>query len=160
VLCYWHPDLPWAERLVPEKFDWLEIAGETLVPVSVADPNGQPRYALPGSTDQPLPLIAYHNRGFLQSAIEAHVSRQPETANLLPLNENTQSAGVKALIKQGFGMGWLPGRMTEKSEHYGSLVRAGDHRWDVALKIRLIRLRDSRSDDLLTLWNQLEQHHA
>jgi len=160
VLCYWHQDLPWGDRLIPEKFEWLELAQETLVPVSVSQPDGQPRFPLPGSAEQPLPLIAYHSRGFLQSAIEGRVARLPQAANLLPLNENTQSAGVKALIKQGFGMGWLPGRMTEKSEQYGSLVRAGDPRWDVALQIRLIRLRDSRSDDLLNLWHQLEQHHA
>ncbi len=53
-------------------------------------------------------------------------------------------------------MGWLPQRMTEKSEQFGSLVRAGDERWDVPLEIRLIRQRDARSDDLLNLWKQLE----
>lgn len=104
-----------------------------------------------------MPLIAYHNRGFLQSAIEGHLARQKLTANLLPLNENTQSAGIKALVKQGFGMGWLPQRITEKSEQFGSLVRAGDERWDVPLEIRLIRRRDARSEDLLTLWKQLER---
>lgn len=107
-----------------------------------------------------MPLIAYHSRGFLQSAIEAHLSRCEEPVNLLPLNENTQSASVKALVKQGFGMGWLPSRMTEKSEHFGSLTRAGDERWDVPLEIRLIRLQEPRSDDLLTLWKTLENQHA
>ena len=160
VLCYWHPDLPWGDRLSADKFEWLVLAQEALVPVSVGDDQGQPRFRLPGSEDQPVPLIAYHSRGFLQSAIEAHVSRQPDTAYLLPLNENTQSASIKALVKQGFGMGWLPRRMTEKSEQFGSLVRAGDERWDVALEIRLIRLRDVRSEDLLTLWNQVERQHA
>ena len=160
VLCYWHPDLPWGDRLAAEKFEWLEIAHETLVPVSVSNADGQPRFPLPGTPEQPLPLIAYHSRGFLQSAIEGHIARQPATANLLPLNENTQSSGVKALIKQGFGMGWLPSRMTEKSEQYGSLVRAGDQRWDVALSIRLVRLRASRSEDVANLWHKLEQYHA
>lgn len=160
VLCYWHPDLPWGDRLSRDRFDWLVVAPEALVPVSVADERGEPRFRLPGTDEQPVPLIAYHNRGFLQSAIEAHMARQASPANLLPLNENTQSASIKALVKQGFGMGWLPQRMTEKSEHFGSLVRAGDERWDVPLEIRLIRLRDVRSDDLLNLWNQVERHHA
>jgi len=39
-------------------------------------------------------------------------------------------------------------------------VRAGDEGWDVPLEIRLIRLRDTRSDDLLTLWKTLEDGHA
>ena len=50
--------------------------------------------------------------------------------------------------------------MTEKSEHFGSLTRAGDKRCDVPLEIRLIRLREHRSDDLLTLWKTLESKHA
>lgn len=156
VLCYWHSDLPWGHRLDEERFQWLAVAKETLVPVSIADDNGKARFPLPGSAEQPMPLIAYHNRGFLQSAIEGHLARNKLSANLLPLNENTQSSGIKALVKQGFGMGWLPSRMTEKSEQFGRLVRAGDECWDVPLDIRLIRLRDARSEGLLNLWNQLE----
>ncbi|HEY9119340.1 MAG TPA: LysR family transcriptional regulator [Marinobacter sp.] len=156
VLCYWHPDLPWGDRLTEDDFVWLVLARESLVPVSVADERGDARFPLPGSQQQPVPVIAYHHRGFLQSAIEGHLTRQKLTANLLPLNENTQSASIKALVKQGFGMGWLPQRITEKSEQFGSLVRAGDERWDVPLEIRLIRRRDVRSNDLLTLWKQLE----
>ncbi|WP_150912184.1 LysR family transcriptional regulator [Marinobacter halotolerans] len=160
VLCYWHDDLPWGERLDPERYEWMTLARETLVPVSVADSGGQPRFTLPGTVGQPVPLIAYHSRGFLQSAIEARLAKINEPAYLLPLNENTQSAGIKALVKQGFGMGWLPKRMTEKSEQFGSLARAGDERWDVPLEIRLIRLRQTRSDDLLILWKTLENQHA
>lgn len=160
VLCYWHQDLPWGERLDPQRYEFITLAREFLVPVSVADETGQPRYPLPGTTEQPVPLIAYHPRGFLQSAIEAHLSRSKVSANLLPLNENTQSASIKALVKQGFGMGWLPQRMTEKSEQFGSLARAGGDQWDVPLEIRLIRLRQPRSDDLLTLWTTLESQHA
>ncbi|MBW4935438.1 LysR family transcriptional regulator [Marinobacter sp. F4206] len=160
VLCYWHKDLPWGERLNPDRYESVVLARESLVPVSVVDDTGQPRFALPGTPEQPVPLIAYHPRGFLQSAIEAHLSRRKVSANLLPLNENTQSASIKALVKQGFGMGWLPQRMTEKSEQFGSLARSGGEQWDVPLEIRLIRLVEPRSDDLLTLWKTLESQHA
>jgi len=160
VLCYWHQDLPWGDRLSRGEYESIILAREWLVPVSVAADNGQPRFPLPGIAGQTVPLIAYHSRGFLQSAIEAHLARSKESVNLLPLNENTQSASIKALVKQGYGMGWLPSRMTEKSEHFGSLTRAGDERWDVPLEIRLIRLCEPRSDDFLTLWKTLENQHA
>jgi DNA-binding transcriptional LysR family regulator len=106
-----------------------------------------------------VPLIAYHPRGFLQPAITTHLARQKTTANLLPLNENAQSASVKALVKQGFGMGWLPQRMAQKSEESGSLVRAGDERWDVTLEIRLLRLSQPRTQEFKTLWNTLETQY-
>ena len=157
----WAKDAGIAERL-QLNLNATSWVGEQFLEalVSVADDQGHPRFALPGSPEQPVPLIAYHSRGFLQSAIEGHLARNRLTANLLPLNENTQSASIKALVKQGFGMGWLPRRMMEKSEQFGSLVRAGDEGWDVPLEIRLIRLRDTRSDDLLTLWKTLEDGHA
>jgi len=160
VLCYWHQDLPWGDRLGRGEYESITLAREWLVPVSVATDSGEPRFSLPGTAGQTVPLIAYHSRGFLQSAIEAHLARSKESVKLLPLNENTQSASIKALVKQGFGMGWLPSRMTEKSEHFGSLTRAGDERWDVPLEIRLIRLREARSDDLSTLWKTLENQYA
>ncbi|MDX1801753.1 MAG: LysR family transcriptional regulator [Marinobacter sp.] len=160
VLCYWHRDLPWAARLDPVRYQWLTLADESLIPLSIGNDRGQPRFTLPGTLDQPVPLIAYHPRGFMSPAILAHLARTEPQAHLLPLNENSQSASVKALIKQGFGMGWLPQRISEKSEHFGRLHRAGDERWDVPIEIRLIRLRETRSADIIALWNELDPNHA
>ncbi|MBQ0762658.1 MULTISPECIES: LysR family transcriptional regulator [Marinobacter] len=159
VLCYWHEDLPWRERLNSSAYRSLTLSKEALIPLSVGDEQGVPRFALPGSAAQPVPLIAYHPRGFLQPAITTHLARQKTTANLLPLNENAQSASVKALVEKGFGMGWLPQRMAQKSEESGSLVRAGDERWDVTLEIRLLRLSQPRSQEFNTLWNTLETQY-
>lgn len=160
VACYWHNDLPFRDRLAPSRYEWLTVAQETLVPLSIADENDAPRFSLPGNSDQPVPWIAYHQRSFMSSAIQSHLTRMgsPEKpqAHLAPLNENVQSANVKTLLKQGFGMGWLPNRISLKSQQFGQLVRAGDERWDIPLEIRLIRLRNTRSEDTVKLWNELE----
>ncbi|GAA3582189.1 LysR family transcriptional regulator [Marinobacter xestospongiae] len=160
VLCYWHDQLPWQERWDSDYYQWLTLASECAVPLSVADDQGQPRFTLPGTEDQPVPVIAYHPRGFIAPAVAARTAASRPPAHLLPLNESAHSSSVKTLVAQGFGMGWLPHRVTEKSEHYGRLVRAGDERWDIALEIRLVRLRTPRSDGLATLWNELEDHYA
>lgn len=160
ALCYWHPDLPWGGQWDDERFTWLRVSRETAIPLAVADDAGQPQFSLPGSEEQPIPLIGYHPRGFLASAIQAKLARARPGAHLLPLNENTHSASVKALVAQGYGMGWLPHRVAEKSEHYGRLVRAGDERWDIELEIRLVRLTEPRSEGLLALWTQLENHYG
>ncbi|WP_166269576.1 LysR family transcriptional regulator [Marinobacter caseinilyticus] len=160
VLCYWHRDLPWHSRLDEERYQWLKLADEQLIPFSVGREDGSPRFALPGSHEQPVPVIDYHARGFMASAIIAHLGRTQPQAQLRSLNENSQSASVKALVKQGFGLGWLPSRMSEKSAQFGRLVRAGDERWEVPIEIRLMRLRDTRSDDILNLWNRLDAQYA
>ncbi|MFE8070268.1 LysR family transcriptional regulator [Marinobacteraceae bacterium S3BR75-40.1] len=160
VLCYWHRHLPFGHRLDSGTFDWVQLGEETLIPMSRAQKNGQPRFRLPGTSEQPVPNIAYHPRGFMAPAILAHLERMKPQPHLLPLNENNQSANVKALVKQGFGMGWLPDRVIGKSGEYGKLVRAGDERWDVPLEIRLIRLREPRSPDIRNLWTQWTRDHA
>lgn len=159
VLCYWHENLPWRERLDGSAYRSLILARETLVPLSAGDEQGKPRFVLPGSQAQPVPLMAYQPRGFLQPAIASHLARQKITANLLPLNENAHSQSVKALVMQGFGMGWLPQRMARGSEEFGDLVRAGDERWDVPLQIRLMCSSRPRTADLDTLWTTLETRY-
>jgi DNA-binding transcriptional LysR family regulator len=156
VICYWHENLPWRDRLDPARYEWRTLASERLIPLSIARDDGSARFPLPGAPEQPVPVIAYHPRAFMTSAIQSRLVQMKAQAHLIPLNENIQSANVKALVKQGFGMGWLPQRMSLKSEHFGQLVRAGDERWDVPLDIRLIRLRETRSDDINQLWQELE----
>ncbi|MGP4845778.1 LysR family transcriptional regulator [Marinobacter sp. 1Y8] len=160
ILCYWHDHLPWKHRLDGDRYEHLTLDTERLVPFSINKENGEPRFQLPGTEEQPVPVIAYHHRGFMSSAIMGKLNQTSPQAYLLPLNENSQSSSIKALVKQGFGMGWLPLRMSEKSEQFGKLQRAGDERWDVTVEIRLIRLRDTRADDTLTLWNELVNQDA
>lgn len=159
VLCYWHEYLPWQQRLDPEHYTWLTLGRERITPFSIAQQDGSPRFALPGTVDQPVPTITYHSRGFLSSAILERLNQCPQQAHLFPLNENSHSASIKTLVKQGFGMGWLPYRMGETNLQYGQLARAGDSQWDVHVDIRLIRLRTPRSEDVLTLWNELEHQN-
>lgn len=155
ALVYWHADLPWGDRLDPQRFRWHTLAQERLIPLSLAQ-QGQPRFELPGSERQPLPFIAYHSRNFIASAIAAHLRRTQPLLHLLPLNENTQAASVKTLIKQGYGVGWLPQRIAGPSAHYGQLVRAGDERWDIDIEVRLVALRDCALPALGQLWQCLE----
>lgn len=57
LFCYHHRDLP----LVVDRdlFDSITGGSETLVPVSAPARSGQPMFALPGSTSQALPMLAY-----------------------------------------------------------------------------------------------------
>lgn len=156
ALCYWHESVNWDARLNDARYTWMTLGEEQLIPLSIVNKqDNAPRFPLPGSADEPLPFIAYNRRGALTAAISDHLAQTTPQAHLLPLNENIQASGVKALLKQGFGMSWLPRRMIGKSEQYGNLVRAGDEHWDVRVEIRLVRLTEPRSNDTVSLWNQL-----
>ncbi|EPC04400.1 hypothetical protein L861_03500 [Litchfieldella anticariensis FP35 = DSM 16096] len=155
ALCYW-PVERCELDLDTSAFHYRIIGEERLVPLSVADDVGRPRFLLPGSRRSPLPLMAYHPRGLLSSAIAAHLARQPEASHFNIVNESIQTTNVKELVGLGYGVGWLPQRVAQKALDDGHLVRAGEARWDVPLEIRLYRHRNRQHSGLEALWDRLD----
>jgi len=158
ALCYW-PEGHTALELDLTGVRYLEIGEERLVPVSVANPDGQPRYALPGDKCKPLPHIAYHSEGLIAAALQAHWTRSRQQVHLSTLNENVQTSNIRELVQQGYGLGWLPWRTVRHLLESGDLIRAGDQHWDVPLSLRLYFRNDSRHPSLPGLQTQLSAVH-
>ncbi|WP_110656105.1 LysR family transcriptional regulator [Salinicola halimionae] len=158
ALCYW-PQGRTALDLDLTGVRYLEIGEERLVPVSVANPDGQPRYALPGDKRSPLPHIAYHSGGLIAAALQAHWTRSRQEVHLSTLNESVQTSNIRELVQQGYGLGWLPWRTVRQLLETGDLTRAGDQRWDVSLSLRLHFRHDSRHPSLAGLLTQLSAAH-
>ncbi|MFC3285314.1 LysR family transcriptional regulator [Litchfieldella rifensis] len=156
ALCYWPVERCELE-LDTSAFRYRVIGEERLVPLSVADGSGRPRFVLPGSRRSPLPLMAYHPRGLLSSAIAAHLARQPEASHFNVVNESIQTTNIKELVGLGYGIGWLPQRVVQRALDSGHLVRAGDTRWDVPLEIRLYRYHSRQHGGLEALWKHFER---
>ncbi|MBZ9556639.1 MULTISPECIES: LysR family transcriptional regulator [Modicisalibacter] len=156
AFCYW-PRQHVALELDTSGYDHLLVDEDTLIPVSAPDDAGKPRFRLPGHRRHPLPFIAYHPQGLIKSVIEAHLMRLSQPAHLITLNENVQTANIKELVSQGYGLGWLPLRTIRRALESGELVRAGAHQWDIPLEIRLYRSRHNRHPGLDALWRQLQE---
>ena len=65
--------------------------------------------------------------------------------------------GVKALIKGGFGIGWLPGRLAGSAIRHGQLALVGDIQSRIPLEIRLYRLKSNSHSRLGLLWESLRR---
>ena len=156
AFCYW-PRGRCPMDLDLSAYEHIVIDTESLIPVSAPDTDGKPRYPLPGSRRQPLPYIAYHPRGLLHAVLEARLAQASQQAHLLKLNENVQTANIKELVTQGYGIGWLPLRAAERALASGELVRAGDKHWEVPLELRLYRCQQHRHPRLDELWQQLQE---
>lgn len=155
ALCYW-PRGRIALDLDVSELVFLTLGEERLMPVSAPDEAGRPRFSLPGTRRQPQPLIAFHPRGLMAAALEAHLGRMPEPVYLTSLNESIQATNIRELVAQGYGLGWMPSRSIHAAMQNGELVRAGDERWDVPLDIRLYARKDSRHPGLPEVWQQLQ----
>lgn len=156
AFCYW-PRGRCPLDIDLSSYEYLQVTTETLIPVSAPDNEGKPRYELPGSRRQPLPYIAYHPRGLLHAVLESHLVHASQQVHLSKLNENVQTANIKELVTQGYGLGWLPLRTVRRALDSGELVRAGARQWDVPLDLRLYRYRQHRHPGLDALWQQLKE---
>lgn len=157
VLCYWHPAVDFMRALDDERFEHLTVANEVLVPVSALDDKGEPLFRLPGSSRKPLPYIGYHDSAFARPVIQQFVQQRQDPPQLVTMNENAHAVSVKAMVKEGFGLGWVPRRLIDDSLKYGQLALAGDESWHIPLQIRLYRRRHDHNSNLEAIWALLAE---
>ncbi|GAB3479888.1 LysR family transcriptional regulator [Marinomonas epiphytica] len=155
MMCFWHPAMHFLNDLDESQFEFITIARETLVPCSGVDSFGQPIHTLPGTRKQPIPYISYDDEAFMAPAISHHLQRQAEAPHLQLLTTNLHSASIKAMVKEGYGLGWLPERLVKESIAFNKVAIAGDDRWHVPLDIRLYRAKDNHNPHLNTLWESV-----
>jgi DNA-binding transcriptional LysR family regulator len=154
MLCYWHPHIDSLSTLDEEGFEYLKVADDYLIPVSAPDQQGKPLFRLPGNRDTPLPYIAYHQSSFMASLMKQTLSWQ-NNAHLATLNENRHAISVAAMIREGFGLGWVPQRLITRDLKKGLLVPAGERHWFITLEIRLYRGKQINNQNIRRLWSAL-----
>lgn len=159
MLCFWHPAIGFLNELDEEHFEYVTIDREILVPCVATDKNGSPIYELPGTRKQPIPYIAYDDATFLAPAVQHHLQRQHDVPQLQILTSNIHAASIKAMVKEGFGIGWLPKRLVNDSLSFGSLALAGEVNWNVPLEIRLYRARHNANPNLQQFWQKMQDEH-
>ena len=149
VICYWYPNIDFFETLDGRDFDFVTIAQENLIPLSIADKTGQPLFSLPSS--EQIPYISYNEQTALSKVITKFLSQKSELTPLLVVSEIGQATSVKAMIEEGFGIGWLPERMLT-SQRENTLIKAGDKSWQVPIEIRAYKAKQNSNPQLKTLW--------
>ncbi|MCW4151859.1 LysR family transcriptional regulator [Halomonas sp. 18H] len=159
VMCYWPKDDEPAD-VDTEAFSHQRLGDEHLIPVSLPDPDGRPRYALDNGARRPLPLIAYHPGSMVNAVLQRQLAAQGDAPNFNVLNESIQSGNIRELVELGYGIGWMPARSVREALAAGRLVMAGSQRWHLPLEIRLYRRREASGSSLDALWQALAQSAA
>ncbi len=156
IICYWSEEIDLFQLLDGADFEHLVLAEETLVPMTALNKNGQPKFQLPGTEKQPLAYISYNDQTALSRAIHRHLNQRGHPPHLLVVNENAQATSVKAMVTEGYGVGWLPtrflGTVTDQR-----LVSAGGDIWHIPLQIRAYRSRTNHHKKLKKLWEEIEK---
>lgn len=156
IICYWAKEMALFDLLDGPDYEHLVLAEETLFPVTALNQSGLPKFALPGTQKFPLAYIGYNDQTALYRVIQQHLDQILHPPHLLVVNENAQATSVKAMIAEGYGVGWLPERLLSGSSDQ-RLVPAGDESWHIPLEIRVYRSRTNHHQQLEKLWIEIEK---
>lgn len=157
ILAYWHPAMQYLGPLEMTQFDHLTIARDTFVPVTKAGPDGAPQHVLGIAEKARLPLLSYGSasafRPLLDDILRSHIA----APNTLVISQSALSNSVKAMIQEGFGLGWLPQRLCQEELDQGQLVLAGDAGFAAPLEVRVYRRRENAKPPLEALWQKMQE---
>jgi LysR family transcriptional regulator, hypochlorite-specific transcription factor HypT len=155
LLCYHHSALP--IELDAQRFEFLHLGDEMVMPVSVPNRAGSPAFSLPGAKAQPLPYLAYTPTSYFGRVVQHIQARAGQSGCLLNCYESDLAELLKTMALSGHGLAWLPESCIARELAEGKLVRAGGEQWTLWLEIRLFRAIERHKPVLDQLWRQLGQ---
>ncbi|SEE93056.1 transcriptional regulator, LysR family [Burkholderia sp. WP9] len=153
MLAYEHPELPL--HLDPARFPSLRVGTDVLIPVSAPKGRGGPLYRLPGTSSQPVPLIAYSPGTYFGRCLTLLLRDVDTKAALGTCFESDMADVLKQLALNGEGVAWLPRSLIESELASGALVPAGDDRWKLELELRLYCDGQNTVSLVQELWSAL-----
>jgi DNA-binding transcriptional LysR family regulator len=123
--------------------------------VSKTGPDGAPLFDLRRDTKRQIPLLSYGSASALRSVLDHTLRQQISPPNLLVVNQNALANSVKAMILEGFGLGWLPRKLCEGELAEGRLALAGGDEFVTALSVRLYRETENTKPTLHDFWRKM-----
>lgn len=153
LISYTHPVIPM--HLPAEHFTSKIVMRDQLVPVTLPDTEGHPVDQLPGTEDEPVHYLAYAETSAIGRVVEHMIATWEEPLHLNRVFVSHMAAVLKAMSSEGRGTAWLPESHLTREFTEGTLVRAGDKRWEIPVEIRMIRSRDPLPDMAEEIWSLL-----
>ncbi|RDB43133.1 LysR family transcriptional regulator [Halomonas sp. DQ26W] len=134
-------------------FPSFSIGQVNMLPVSLPDKRGKPRFSL--DSQDPIPYLSYTQGAFLGRSVRMLLKNDPLRLRLRTIYETAMAEGLKGMVLQGVGLAWIPDFCIRDELKNGRLVRAGDDKWDVPLEIRLYRCSLVHKPGVEKLWRQM-----
>ncbi|HUS55333.1 MAG TPA: LysR substrate-binding domain-containing protein, partial [Thermohalobaculum sp.] len=148
LLCYRHRSVPLT--LDEAAFARVDLGTERLLPVCVPDPEGQPRWRLPGDERARIPHLAYTRGSFLGAVVDDLLKRSKPALDVRHTDAFAQA--LKSLAMRGCGVAWLPESSIAASLQAGDLAIAGDERWEQSLSLSIFAAPDRLDGIGMAMW--------
>ncbi|MEH6726805.1 MAG: LysR family transcriptional regulator [Hyphomicrobiales bacterium] len=155
ILIFWHPAMDFLAPLEIGKCDYLTLSKEDFLPVSKMGATG-PMHVLKRNDKKPVSLLSYGTASALRSVQDFMLRQDIDGPNILVVNQNALANSVKAMIMEGFGLGWLPRELCKEELSNGQLQIVGDETYVSQLEVRLYRAKENSNPTLNRLWDQMK----
>ncbi len=153
-----HPQLPLV--MDADAFESVTVAHDRLSLMVGMGPAGRPLHTLPGTREQPTPIIEYGSSDYVAQLIGMQMAAAPTRLHVQTACAADSLHSLRALVRQGLGLTFLPESMVRDELQRGELSIA-DLRWSARLEIRLVRARSAVSRGSITevtklMWERLQ----
>lgn len=155
ILTYWHPSMDYLAPLEVGNSEYLTLSTDDFLLVSQAGPDG-PVHQIDPKSKKPVSLLSYGTVSALHSVVDYILRQQIDGPKLLVVNRNALAVSVKAMILEGFGLGWLPKELCKKELADGRLQVVAQERYSAPLEIRLYRDKNNTKPTLERLWSDMQ----
>lgn len=142
LICFHQASHP--VQLDTARFDRHEIGSETIRPYASRALLGAGRAALPGTAQQPVPLLMYSPSVYFARVVETVLENAPRKLFGFKVFEVEMSDVLADLASQGFGVAWLPDSSFQRGR-LENLVAVGDGDWDIDVSIVAYRAKANAS---------------
>ena len=144
LIAYQHPSQPL--QLDTNRYEMVRLGQEVVAPWVKPDPEGAPRYRLPGRPGQLLPYLGYAPGAYLSGVVDQLIKESGTAMHLDRVYETDMSEGLKAMALEGHGIAFLPESAVRKEVKARKLVSALPPEIDsleATMEIRAYRERPS-----------------
>lgn len=155
ILTYWHPSMDALAPLGLGNCDFITLTEDAFLPVSKNGANG-PLHTLKGDSKKPISLLSYGTVSALRSVVEYALRQQIDGPKMLVVNQSALAISVKAMIMEGFGLGWLPQELCKTELADGRMKVVGGKEYAHHLEIRLYRDKENTKPTLNRLWRDMQ----
>lgn len=155
ILTYWHPAMDFLAPLEVGKCEYLTLSKDDFLPVSKVGNDGV-MHQLQSGAKTPAALLSYGTASALHTVEDFILRQTQDSTKVLVVNRSALAISVKAMILEGFGLGWLPRELCAQELADGRLQLAGDERFVNQLEVRLYRDRENDKPTLNKLWQEMQ----
>lgn len=155
LLCHHHYAA--ASVLDQKQFRSLPLRKDVLIPISSPDRDDptKPRFQLPGSAADPLPLLAYSAESGMGRIVAAAQAIGGMPASLFTSFTSHVALVLATMAHEGRGIVWSPLSLVANDIAAGRLVPAGGESWNIQIEIRLFRPRSRQSPAAERFWSHI-----